>query len=723
MGKPSKRLKKTAAEKSAPEATAIPAKGTLPSWTGSVTFHLALIAVLGILIYSNTFNAPFQWDEGEFITENAIVKDLAFFLEPSKANGLEFYTALEGRYIGFLTFALDYKLHGLDATGYHIVNLAIHILNALLFYSLVILTFRTPFMRKSSLAAHFRYIALLASLLFVSHPIQTEAVTYVFQRLASLMAFFYLLSLTAYIKARLSNRNVSKYAFYVLSLVSALLAMKTKENAFTLPFVIAIYEFLFFAGPKRFRILYLIPLLLTLLIVPLALIDMDKPVGEIIGGISPATRGNQEISRADYLFTQFRVVVTYIRLLFLPVNQNLVYDYPVFHSFFNPQVFLSFLFLSSIFSLGIYLLYRSKSRPDLRVSAFGVFWFFITLSVESSIIPIQMVICEYRVYLPSVGFFAALSTVISLIFHRWRRSRIPVFVGMFLIIAILSYATYARNTVWGSRISLWEDVVRKSPWKAEAHNNLGNAYTSKGLTDKAVEHYRTALILQPDDAVAYNNLGSAYAAKGMTDKAIEYFQTAIRLTPDYALAYYNLGLIYKNYGNGSHEKAIEHYQAAVRLKPDYAEAYYNLGLAYQANGLFDKAVEQYQIAIRLKPDFAPAYADLGVAHYSKGSTDKAIEYYLTALKLKPDIATAHYNLGTAYGSKGMTDKAIEHFRIALSLKPDYAKAHYNLGAVYLSEGIIDKARMEFEEALKLNPADHEAKRHLDRINGMPAKVF
>ena len=392
-------------------------------------FHLVLTALLGLIAYSNTFNAPFLWDEQVYISENPIIRDLSYFTDLSKAEGFEQYSAVKNRYIGYLTFALNYKFGGLDVRGYHVVNIAIHILNAMLVYFLATLTFKTPFLKDSSIKEKSPLIALFSALLFVSHPIQTEAVTYIFQRLASLMAFFYLLSLVLYIKWRLSSSchsglsgislkkdsrqagaTAKRCGFYLLSLLSAVLAMKTKENAFTLPVMIALYEFFFFNGFVKKRTLYLVPFLLTMLIIPLALIGTDKPIGEIIGGLASLPGGGGEVSRWDYLFTQFRVIATYIRLLFLPIDQNIDYDYPMYHSFFDVPVMLSFLFQVSLFSLAVYLLYRSKNKPELRLISFGILWFFITLSVESSIIPIPMVINEYRVYLPSVG---ALSAIIA----------------------------------------------------------------------------------------------------------------------------------------------------------------------------------------------------------------------------------------------------------------------------------------------------------------------
>src|SRR3972149_6709659 len=171
--------------------------------------YLLLIVVLGLLSYSNTLGAPFQWDEQTYISENPIIKDLSYFADLSKAKGFEQYSAVKNRYVGYLTFALNYKFGGLDVRGYHVVNIAIHILNAMLVYFLATLTFKTPFLKDSSIKEKSPLIALFSALLFVSHPIQTEAVTYIFQRLASLMAFFYLLSLVLYIKWRLSSSGHS----------------------------------------------------------------------------------------------------------------------------------------------------------------------------------------------------------------------------------------------------------------------------------------------------------------------------------------------------------------------------------------------------------------------------------------------------------------------------------------------------------------------------------
>jgi tetratricopeptide (TPR) repeat protein len=698
---------------------------------GSPVLHLALVAAIGLVAYSNTFSVPFQLDETVFITGNPIVKDLRYFVEPSLARGMEQYGSFVNRYIGYLTFALNYRLHGAEVAGYHAVNLAVHIFNAALLYYLVTLSFRTPFLRASPLAGFSRRIALFAALLFVSHPVQTEAVTYVFQRLASLMAFFYLLSLVAYVRARLSESGRARYALYALSFVSAALAMKTKENAFTLPVVITLYEFLFWDQSPLFdgdgsdggrapwwrRAVPLAPLFLIMLVIPLTIIGMEKPIGEIMGGLEPATRGYAQISRSDYLLTQFSVVATYIRLLFLPIDQNFDYDYPLYGSIFTPRVFYSFVFTLLLFGAAVWLIYRSgRKAVELRLAAYGMLWFFITLSVESSLIPLPTIINEYRVYLPSAGALLAAATWAFIVLGKQRAgmARAAMVSCVILLPLVFCYAAYARNSVWESRVTLWKDTAGKSPQSVRAMNNLANAYWDGGFRDRAIANYLAALNINLDNANVHNNLGLAYEKEGLTDKAIEHFSEAVRISPDYSDALYNLGLSYEK--KGLTGKAIEHYRAALRARPSSPEVLKALGLACEKKGLMDEAVRCYQTAIMLDSEDADAHCNLGNAYWYKGLADMAIEQYSLALKIRPDFVEAHNNIGFAYNAKGIVEKAMEHFLHALRLRPGFAGTHYNLGLIYLKKGMVEKARGELSEALRIDPGFSDARSVLEGIS-------
>ena len=529
----------------APTESLHEAKGVALSFLPGKVVSILIIVAVGLIAYSNAFGVPFVFDDGLQIELNPMIKNLNNFVLYFKGDNIGStpgYSFSPSRIVGHLTFALNYAIGGLDVTGYHIFNLAVHIINAVLVYILVFITFQTPyFSREKSNVKHGRsenvsrsvddshFTALFAALLFVSHPVQTQAVTYIVQRFASLATMFYLFSLVLYIYGRLrtqrdDNRMWVLIVVYVSSLLSALLAMKTKEIAFTLPFIIILYEFIFFSASLKKRLLVMLPVLLMLIIIPLTLVGTNKPLGELLSDIAQVTRIQTGISRTDYFLTELTVIATYIRLIILPVGQNLDYDYPIYHSFFTPQVFLSFLLLSGLFGTAVYLLYKTRfgsqgshsshllegsgtvpasydSQADTslftfrlspfafyhsRLIVFGILWFFIALSVESSFIPIVDVIFEHRVYLPSVGAFIAIAGCINILVYRFKSiGQKKAVMLCALVIAVLSAATFMRNNIWRSEVSLWEDVVKKSPNKVRALHLLASTYLDHGRIDEA----------------------------------------------------------------------------------------------------------------------------------------------------------------------------------------------------------------------------------------------
>ncbi len=698
----------------------------------STLLHIACLVLLVLLIYSNTLNVPFQWDEEFHIDNNSIVRNLHYFSNLSEARRLAQYNFVSRRYISFLTFALNYHINGLKVGGYHIVNIYCHIANVLLVYALVLLTFRTPFMRRAwivgpqgtnslsnsrvhtfSRSGGPAWIAFFSAAIFAAHPVQTEAVTYIMQRFASLAAFFYLLSLVTYIKSRLTDggeKQKGKFQrafFYGISFISAVLAMETKENAFTLPIVIALYEFCFFIplpdlssterrSFRQRRLMHLVPILLTMSIIPLVLMSQS-------GAFSPSPSSYGKVyNQTEYLFTEFRVMVTYLRLLFFPANQNFVYDYPVFHSFFNPQVALSFALLAALFGLGVFLIMSKDRPPVLRLIGFGIVWFFVTLSVES-IVPLWMLICEYRLYLPSVGIITGFVTGIFLLGEKMER---PKFRGVLMVMLVLttvalSIAAYYRNEVFGNRIKLWADTAKKSPGIPVVHNNLGNAYMAAHMYNEAEEQFKVAIKIWPAYTMAHSNLGNCYLSLNMPDKALEEYMIAIRLDPGYVDAHNNLGVYYQTHDRP--EKALEQYMIAIRLKPGYVDARINLGYYYQCKKMYAKAIEQYKYAINLNPDDPKGYNYLGNMYQILKRSDKALEQYKIAIELKPDYPDGHNNLGVYYETLNMPDKALEQYKIAIELKSGYVYARNNLGHLYQDKRMHAEAIEQFKYVIKLKP--------------------
>lgn len=608
---------------------------------GRAIAPIASIVLLGLYAYSNSFHTQFVFDDFSSITENPLVQNLDNFL--SSWIG---YRANPNRFIGNLTFAMNYRFGLLDTTGYHIVNFCIHALNALLLYTLVVLSFKTPHLKGSFLVPSSRSIAFAASALFVTHPIQTGAVTYIVQRLTSLATLFYLFTLVQYIWWRLGedSRRVAwlrRGAQYSIVLLTAVLAMKTKEIAFTLPVVICLYEFFFFGASGKNRLPYLVPILATILIIPLTMLSFHIPASEVLSEVSEMTKIQSTVSRLDYLRTEIAVIARYLRLLVIPTDQNVDYDFPLYHSFIEPRVLTSLILILLMTALAIYFFRKSALKslhrtfdPATRLISFGILWFFVTLLVESSLIPIVDVIFEHRVYLPSVGFLIAAATAGAFLARKISPAhQIRTFVGASILISLaLAVTTSQRNYVWADDLSLWTDAVRKSPNKSRPYNNLGFALMRRRNVDSAIEYYLIALKIDPNNPEAHNNLGVAYSK---TSKS---------------------------------EQAIFHFRIAIALRPDYAQAHSNLGAALAEKGEMDSAIEYYQIALGINPNSAGAHNNLGVAYYKKGLVDQAIAQFQVAIALKPNYSEAHNNLGIAYGKKGWVQQAAEEISVGMKIQ-------------------------------------------------------
>jgi len=522
-----------------------------------------MIVTVGLLAFRSSFSVPFVFDDIQNIVGNPFIKELSNFSQPSAFLG--------NRPVPLLSFALNYHFHGLQVTGYHVINLAIHLANALLVYCLVVVVFRIQASDQLRPASTPHLYACAASLLFVSHPLQTGAVTYIVQRSTLLATFFYLVSISLYLVARSSTSDGSTRGWagfricYTVSLLSCLMAMKCKEIAFTIPVTITLAEFMFISSPLRARIRHLLPFIITLAVIPLSLLLMVSPSGSILGQFQQSST----IPRPDYLLTQFRVVLTYLRLLVLPVGQNIDYDFPVLSSFFQLPVMASFLFHVTVVSAAAWLATVPKDRnPLARFISFGVVWFYVTLIVESSIIPLDDVIFEHRMYLPSVGFFLACVTTAGILKKRWGQRRAIANGAWFLlggIVITFAIATYQRNKVWQSNMSIWRDAARKSPLKSRPHYNLGYFLAESGDLHAAIREFQAAVRLDPNNSPARNNLGIAYVQTGNIPAALREFREAVIVDRSNATAHFNLGYLLAE--QGQPKAAINELQKGLQLEP------------------------------------------------------------------------------------------------------------------------------------------------------------
>lgn len=380
-------------------------------------FAILLIAAASLIVYSSTFNASFHFDDVYLIVDNPKIKDLKYLPELLGSP----------RGLAIATFSLNYAVGGLNVFGYHLVNIVIHIANGILVYFLLFFTLsltNNPLqnsLSKSRVEITEGWparIAVFTALIFAVHPIQTQAVTYIAQRMESLSSLFYLMALFLFITGATARRHFTSVLLYCGVLMSYFMGFKSKEIVITLPAIILLYDLYFINSLNLKGLLKRWPLYLSLLIISLYMVSktmvgtdaVNVLQGTAFNDVSDATAGFgvKDITPGQYLLTQFKVIMTYLRLLIVPVNQNLDYDYAVSTSLFELPTLLSFIAVTSMISAGFYLCVKPLSSITRhgRIVSFFIFWFFVILSPTSSFIPIQDVIFEHRLYLPSVGIIA-----------------------------------------------------------------------------------------------------------------------------------------------------------------------------------------------------------------------------------------------------------------------------------------------------------------------------
>jgi hypothetical protein len=581
-------------------------------------YRVLLIVSLGMAAYSNTLYSPFIFDDTLNIVNNPQIKNIS--LAGLKAS---FYSK---RAIGIITFKLNYFLSGWNVFGYHLTNIFIHIIASLAVYRLLRLLMDTEYF-KDNADEQFRKLPLpfFAALLFVSHPVQTQAVTYIVQRFTSLATLFYFVAIISYLSARINQIDsariftIKSVAWFSATLLSGFLAFYTKETAYTLPLAIMLVELLFFKCTPKKILLVLTASASFAIAVLIKYASATQSLQSTLSVIDETTRMQTTTTRLDYLFTQFRVIMTYLRLIFFPVNQRLDYDFALSHSFFEWRVICSYLVILTLLLAAGWMLKISKNgSPHLRLIAFGILWFFLTLSVESSVIPIIDLIFEHRLYLPLFGAVTAVPSAVMML--AWGEKEAyckAVCIGFLLISLILALTAYNRNSVWRSEVSIWEDTVSKSPDSARAWINLGAVYIKQREPVSSLKATIRSIELDPSKADAWNNIGIAIDLMGAYNnrfnRTSEMFLTPGSLKGKIFNKWLgdvnnNLGLAYEITGNLN--KAVESYSNAVGYNPALGLAYYNLGIASAKMGDVPRYSEQVQILRMIDPLLAERLHDM-----------------------------------------------------------------------------------------------------------------
>ena len=636
---------------------------------------VVIIASVCTILYANTLNSPFVYDDFPNIVDNTHIRISAFDLHSILDSGHR--SPSHRRPIANISFAINYLFGKYDVRGYHIVNIIVHIINAILVYSFSIVLLRdTACIRKAAGTLHssdqiqftpIGFIPLLAALIFAAHPIQIQSVTYIVQRMNSLSVMFYLLSFLGYRFGRMNTIKWQRHGLWIAAGLSWALALGTKEIAVTLPIVICLYEWLVIQDLRidwlRKHYLYIAGLICLSVLVTYAVLD-----GTLFYRITNSYVG-RDFDMSQRVMTQSRVIILYLSLLLFPhpSRLNLLHPITTSQSLISP--------ITTLFSIAAILLLIAGAiicTKRSRLFSFCIFWFFINLAVESSIIGLEM-IYEHRLYLPMVG----VSLLAAHCFYRLLgRNRLWTVVMCLSIVASLGAATYARNHIWSDSAKLWEDVILKFPDSDRAHNNLGTILKARGNLDKAVYHYQEALRIRPGNANAHNNMGVIYEKQGRLKEAVDHYVTALSIRPTYPEAHNNLGVTLERLGQ--YRKAIDHFLEALRMKPEYVEAYINLGTTLTQQGNLKAAIAAFTSALDIQPLNAGIYNNLGIAFEREGKINEAGLHYKRAIEIDPDYGEAYNNLGISLAKQGLYQRAIHNFSQSLRISPGNEGTKQNL---------------------------------------------
>lgn len=569
--------------------------------------------VLGLLAYSNSFTASFHWDDIPHIVHNERVHDAGALFDDLADPDRSIGRKINLRPLSLLSFHLNWLAGGESVAAYHVINLLLHMITAFL----VFILFRmTILLSPHNRAFDQRLVggtAVFIALLFLLHPLQTMAVTYIIQRMTILAALFYVSAIILYALARkeyLLNGNFRKGALlFALAVISGLLGVFSKQNAVTFPAAFILYELFFIRckdGQMCRKYVYsgIAILLLAFLFV-------------FLGGFLPAE--TDKFTRMEYFSAQLGILHRYLLLLLLPVSQNADYFIRI-----DPPLIggVQIIGISLILALiaGAVFLFRKN-----RLISFGILFFMLSMSIESGLIPIRDIMMEHRLYLPMLGFgFVLAGGILRYVPYR---KRIGFSLAGIFILILLAVATFNRNRVWQSELSLWQDCYDKNPENPRAMSNLGLAIKINAKNAPNSQVYNREML-----------------------RAVDLFNRSMEGDTVFVQAYLNRGLTY--FDLGEYDRALADIEMVVEKRPENVHLlHYINGVAYAKRGLLKDAASCFDVAVRYNKDFAPLYMWRGLVAKEMEHEQKAIENYRISYELDPgqtyllqEISDIYYKL-------------------------------------------------------------------------------
>ncbi|MGH7995899.1 MAG: tetratricopeptide repeat protein [Opitutaceae bacterium] len=609
----------------------------------------AVIVLAGAVIYAPVVSGGWLWDDATEIARNPALRLPGGWWRPWFAPAGQDYFPLTAT-----VHWLQWHLWGVDTAGYHLTNIGLHLLSALLFWRLLVrLGLRHGW---------------LGGLLFTIHPLAVESVAWMSELKNTLSLPPLLLSVAAFAAfeakeaAGAKGRARASLAGAALWFLAAMLA---KPSGVMLPVFLLV-----FLWWRRGRIGWTearatIPFFI--ISAGLGAVTLAFQARRVIAHMILPSEGILERIAAAGLAVPF-----YLAKCLWPANLLPIYPrWPVSAEAAAPWLAWGAL-------LGFLSWLATRRAPWSRHALLGLAWFLLHLAPVVGLLPMayQRIsrVGDHLAYVPLLG-------ILGLIAAGWsawegRSARAPsaarsrLVSGSRLIGAVacllLVWSSRAYAAVFRSEQRLWTYTLRRNPDAWLAHNNLGQIYLDQGRVDDALVQCRAAVRLKPGFPEVHNNLGLALARAGRLSEAVAQWTEALRLNPSLAGARFNLadGLIALD----RVPEAIGEYERGLRLDPGNAAAWSDLGLALAREGRLDEAIARYREALRLEPDFAQAHNNLGTALARSGRLSEAIAEFKEALRLQPGNAGTHRNLAFALQAMGRNGEAAEHFAAAARLE-------------------------------------------------------
>ncbi len=700
---------------------------------------LLALCALAIVGYWNSFDVPFVFDDIVTIQKNEGVRFGDYFRNP---------TLLGGRGLLYMTFAVNYLLDGMRVWGYHLVNLVLHILNGVAVFFISTHVFR----KVSDDQDRARLFGFFAAAVFLLHPVQTQSVTYVSSRSELLSTLFYSVAFLIFVKV---PRERVGFLLSLLVILPFLLGLLSKETAITLPGALVLYDF-FFLSDARIR-----PVISRWRFYIAFVIGGVTAIYYLLTRVLVGSIGAQEghLRPWEYLLTQFRVVVQYIRILFLPVGLNLDHHVRPSGSLLEFSVIVSLFFLLSLAGLGWY--YRRKEP----VLSFCIFWFFLTLSPTSSFVPILDVMFEHRLYLPLTAVSMVFPFLLDKATHwlraNWDYNLSLKYCGIALV-GVFTVMTIMRNQVWRDEATLWADVITKSPHKARGYNGLGLAYYKTAQYQKALDAARIGMENVPEARDGfYETIGNMNLRLGRFEEAVSAFLESAKTDSSRkrSNAYNNVGVGYlfmwqelKNkqpqlaedyfrserdrilsaaekafiksleaesdtfnaldsYINVMHDNGKDDQIAPAlesRFGKDNFRVFYGMAKVADWKSELEKASGYYEKASQLHPNEKMIYFNHAYTLTSMKQTDAAINKYIQALRMDPLFVEANFNVALLYSGRRDFSHALEHLQEILRMNPTHLLTHVEMAKIFIQEGNKAQAREHLSIVLSSSPGHKEA---------------